>query len=324
MKLHSILYILQSLTTTVLADARKKRRHSTIIILAFFSLIILLSIIQNYHYNAFFKKEMQKSANQIVQSSAPLLWSYDLTLVENKLASFLKNRNIQRIKIMEKGGHVLIDLNKENKSIDINKNNIFTITSKDIEYMKTNFILSLTYTTLYKNKTQSIFTLSFIIISFLFCIFILKQILTKNINNDKIDTEERSSFISIKKQEKDNISYSQNEPRKLTEETREKIEKAIEFIHENYKYNISREGLAANLDINPDNLGRFFKKYTGEKINDRINRLRIEEAVRLIQESDKSITEISYFVGFDNASTFYRSFMKHMNLSPTDFKENKK
>lgn len=115
-----------------------------------------------------------------------------------------------------------------------------------------------------------------------------------------------------------NRSYSK---RPLTKNLEVKIIKAIEYIEENFKFDISKEGLAEFLDINSDNLGRFFKNYTNLKIGDYINKLRVKEAAKLLVKSDKNITDIAYAVGFDYLSTFNRAFLKIMNITPTKYRQ---
>jgi len=53
----------------------------------------------------------------------------------------------------------------------------------------------------------------------------------------------------------------------ITSNTEEKMKKAILYIEENYCSDISREGLAASLNMHPDSLGRFFKMYTDKKLS---------------------------------------------------------
>jgi AraC-like DNA-binding protein len=102
---------------------------------------------------------------------------------------------------------------------------------------------------------------------------------------------------------------------------REKLKKAIIYIEENYHDDITREGLASFIEMNCDDFGRYFKLYTGMKINEYIYELRINEAARRIRETDESITEISFSVGFESFNTFKRAFYKIQNLSPIKYKK---
>lgn len=109
----------------------------------------------------------------------------------------------------------------------------------------------------------------------------------------------------------------------VTPAIEEKMKKAITFIRENYQSDISREGLAASLNMHPDSFGRFFKLYTSKKISEFINELRVIEAARRLGETDVNIIDIAFAVGFESLPTFNRAFMKTMNVTPTQFREGK-
>ena len=100
-----------------------------------------------------------------------------------------------------------------------------------------------------------------------------------------------------------------------------KIQGALEFLEENYTSDISREALAANLNINPDNLGRFFKRYTGQKISDYVNEMRIEAAKKRLRESNEKIIDIAFGVGFETLQTFNRIFNKYTQLTPSLYRK---
>ncbi len=108
----------------------------------------------------------------------------------------------------------------------------------------------------------------------------------------------------------------------LTGATEEKIKKALSYIEENYSSDISREGLAASLNMHPDSLGRFFKMYTDRKISEYINELRVKKAAQLLRESEDNIIDIAFSVGFESVTTFNRAFMKEMKVTPTKYRKN--
>lgn len=106
----------------------------------------------------------------------------------------------------------------------------------------------------------------------------------------------------------------------VTPSTEAKLKKAIHFINENFSSDISREGLAAFIDLHPDSLSRFFKQYTDKKIREYINLLRIREAGKLLCETDISVMEIASQVGFESLTTFNRAFMKEMKVTPSAYR----
>lgn len=66
------------------------------------------------------------------------------------------------------------------------------------------------------------------------------------------------------------------------------------------------------------------KTLTGFGVNDYINRLRIEKSVHLLTNTDLSINEISYEVGFNYPRYFSTSFKQVKGMTPTRFKEEHK
>jgi AraC-like DNA-binding protein len=108
----------------------------------------------------------------------------------------------------------------------------------------------------------------------------------------------------------------------ITIQTEEKIKQAAEYLRNNYLRDISREGLAASLDISPNHLGKFFKIYTGKKINEYISDLRIREAAKRLRENkNENVINIAFSVGFESLSTFNRAFLKIMGITPSEYKD---
>lgn len=107
----------------------------------------------------------------------------------------------------------------------------------------------------------------------------------------------------------------------ITDIAEEKLQKVIRFIDENYTSSISREGLAAAIDMNADYMSRMFKLYNGMKINEYINKLRVEEAVKRLDNQDLNITDIAFAVGFDSIATFIRAFKKITGKTPSEYRE---
>ncbi|MCU0848560.1 MAG: protein kinase [Spirochaetes bacterium] len=107
----------------------------------------------------------------------------------------------------------------------------------------------------------------------------------------------------------------------VTPVSEEKIRSVIDFITENYTSDISREGLAAMVEVHPDHFGKQFKTYAGKKIGEFINELRIRDAVEKLTGSEDNIVDIAYAVGFESLRTFNRAFQKIMKVTPTEFRK---
>lgn len=106
----------------------------------------------------------------------------------------------------------------------------------------------------------------------------------------------------------------------LTEYARHKMEEAKIYIAENFMKDINREEIAQAVGLHPDYLGKMFRLYTGIKITDYINKLKINKAIELLNNSNDSIVNVSLDVGFESLSTFYRAFQKTTGVSPNKFR----
>ncbi len=107
----------------------------------------------------------------------------------------------------------------------------------------------------------------------------------------------------------------------ISPSTERKLGLAVNYIKLNYRSPISRKKLADMLHMNADNLGRFFKQYTGCKISEFTNRLRMEEAIRQLTASDEKIIDIAFSVGFESLTTFNRVFNALLNTTPSQYRK---
>jgi len=110
----------------------------------------------------------------------------------------------------------------------------------------------------------------------------------------------------------------------LTDRTMEKLQKVVAFINENYQSSLSREGLAASVDVHPDNLGKLFRRYTSKKLGDYICELRVEDAARKLVETDEPVIDIAFATGFESLRTFNRAFLKFKKMTPASYKKKNK
>jgi transcriptional regulator GlxA family with amidase domain len=67
-------------------------------------------------------------------------------------------------------------------------------------------------------------------------------------------------------------------------------------------------------------LKRRFKQATGLTLIDYVQNLRIEEAKRLLESSDRAVDEISYDIGYEDASFFRRLFKRRTGVAPAQYR----
>src|SRR5215469_13063199 len=65
---------------------------------------------------------------------------------------------------------------------------------------------------------------------------------------------------------------------------------------------------------------KFFKRKIGITTNEFLPIMRMKRAVQPMGESDRSVTEVAYSVGFQSLATFERIFKKHTGVTPSAFR----
>ena len=97
------------------------------------------------------------------------------------------------------------------------------------------------------------------------------------------------------------------------------------YINRSYcDFNICVSGLADLVYLNPDYLGRIFKKDTGMTISEAIQAKRIERACFLLSTTNEPIAEIAAESGFKDMKFFYKIFKRRMGVLPSQYRENTK
>lgn len=92
------------------------------------------------------------------------------------------------------------------------------------------------------------------------------------------------------------------------------------YIDTHYRENISLKSIAAEFYMNAVYLGRLFRKTYGVYFNDYLLELRIQEAKKLLRQSDLRMYEIAGRVGFQNADYFVTQFEKLEQIPPSEYR----
>ena len=95
----------------------------------------------------------------------------------------------------------------------------------------------------------------------------------------------------------------------------------LNWIELHFKDPISLKQLADIAGVNEKYLCHLFKVYTDHTPIDYINKLRVEQALREIQENHLSITEAAFESGFNDLSYFSRTVKKYKGHSPSFYKK---
>ena len=100
--------------------------------------------------------------------------------------------------------------------------------------------------------------------------------------------------------------------------------RAIKYVCDHVYDRITVEEMANSFHANRSFLSATFKKEIGYSLNEYINRQKIIEAKKLLQFTDKSLSEIANILTFSSQSHFQNTFKKIKGLTPAEYKKNKK
>lgn len=103
-----------------------------------------------------------------------------------------------------------------------------------------------------------------------------------------------------------------------------KIDVIFKHINTNFERPISLEEIADTANMTVPAFCRYFKKSTGKTFTKLVNEMRIVHATKLLAESQKSITDICYEVGFNNFSHFNRLFKEFIGKSASKYRSEMK
>ena len=95
-------------------------------------------------------------------------------------------------------------------------------------------------------------------------------------------------------------------------------------MEENYGEKISLEQVAAAAFLSRSYASALFKKETGEKFSDYLQRVRIEKSCGLLRDSSLSIQETAERTGFFDAAHFSRVFKEKMGMSPMEYRKKRR
>lgn len=99
-------------------------------------------------------------------------------------------------------------------------------------------------------------------------------------------------------------------------EDQRRIDRVCSYLHQNVDQEIDFTELARAAHMTQAALCRFFRRATGRTMTTYVNQLRIGAAAQLLANSDLSVLEIGFRVGFGNYSNFNRHFKRIKGVSP--------
>lgn len=101
-----------------------------------------------------------------------------------------------------------------------------------------------------------------------------------------------------------------------------KMHKILAYALAKYKEDITIQEVAELTNLSASAFCRYFKSRTQKSFLSFIIEMRLNEACKLLKETDLSILNICYEAGFKNLSNFNRLFRKQFNQNPVEYRRN--
>ena len=125
----------------------------------------------------------------------------------------------------------------------------------------------------------------------------------------------------------DTLSWIMNDLMTLWEEPRlgqSVIERAKKYILDNYSEELRLETVAREVHLSPTYFSALFKKMTGCSFAKYLTRVRIAKAKELLENTDISVTDIAFQVGFNDPAYFAGIFRREFGLTPLAYRKLKR
>ena len=99
------------------------------------------------------------------------------------------------------------------------------------------------------------------------------------------------------------------------------VAQAKKYLEQHIGEDISLEMLAEKVNLSPSYFSTLFKNTTGKNYMEYVLTLRIEEAKRLLTETNMSVNDIAAAVGYLDVHSFSKRFKKDVGIIPTKYRK---
>ena len=104
---------------------------------------------------------------------------------------------------------------------------------------------------------------------------------------------------------------------------RQVIEKIMLYIKNNYRQELRLEDLSLMAFLSRNYFCRLFKEVTNMTVVEYAQKIRIEEACRLLRDTDKKVIDIASEVGYNDIKFFNQIFKRITGLTPGEYRKKK-
>lgn len=117
------------------------------------------------------------------------------------------------------------------------------------------------------------------------------------------------------------LSHSGALPRQGSLQRNAATQRILLYLHSHFREEISLEDIAQEVSFSRNECCRLFKSVTGETIFAHLQRCRLEHALRLLRQSELSVSDIAAECGFGSVSHFIALFRRELGTTPLQYRK---
>lgn len=106
----------------------------------------------------------------------------------------------------------------------------------------------------------------------------------------------------------------------ITKEDKNVAFEIIDYLINNYNKELDVQNISKLFGLNEIKLNKLLLLYVDKNFSSFLNYTRINRSCELLLNTNKSIIDICFLVGYNNIKTFNNNFKKYKNITPTEFK----
>lgn len=134
------------------------------------------------------------------------------------------------------------------------------------------------------------------------------------LNSENYSQLIRNTFLAMD-------GYIESEQASAKQKNRRPIAEAVYYISMHYQEQISQTDVAEACNISPAYMSRLFKEETGVGFQDYLTRIRMENAEKMLAETNLSVKEIALAVGYPDEKYFSKLYKKLTGIKPSEYRK---
>lgn len=99
----------------------------------------------------------------------------------------------------------------------------------------------------------------------------------------------------------------------------DRFNKILDLVHSGRVSSV--QALAREFNLSASHLQHLFKAHTGSRLGHILGQQRLRKAADLLIQTDMSVKEIAYAVGYKHPSSFIRAFGRFFRSAPCDYRQ---